>query len=73
MYPLQERIDESEGPVARVPERSSRSGRGRNDTYGQRPGDIALPPTTSIDVSHLVRAALDATSSVTDHTVESER
>lgn len=43
--------------------------------YEPRPSDITLPPTISIDLSHLVAVAVAAatSTSMTDHANESER
>lgn len=41
--------------------------------YEPRPSDITLPPTISIDLSHLVAVAAATSTSMTDHANESER
>ena len=41
--------------------------------YEPRPSDITLPPTVSIDLSHLVAVAVEAATSMTEHADESER
>lgn len=38
-----------------------------------RPADIHLPPTVSVDLSHLVAAAVEAAAVMTEHADESER
>lgn len=40
--------------------------------YEPRPGDIALPPTVSVDLSHLVGIAVAAATPVTAHADTSE-
>jgi len=41
--------------------------------YEARPGDVALPPTVSIDLSHLVAIALAAATSVTEQPDDAAR
>ena len=41
--------------------------------YQPRPSDLTLPPTISIDLSHLVAVAAAPSPSMTDHADKSER